>query len=154
MSSSAMKLYLCSDWFPNQRFPPVLLQYFQQKQHGFLSPRLQHVQLRMSSYLLSCSLTCDHLSFFLHLLVPPRFLKKPSNMYAHEAMDIVFECDVVGSPAPTVKWVKNGDAVIPSDYFKIVVCVKKKYSDNANSFSIVVFSGLKNVSITIFVWKI
>ncbi|XP_060770509.1 neogenin isoform X6 [Neoarius graeffei] len=56
----------------------------------------------------------------LNVQVPPRFLKKPSNMYAHEAMDIIFECDVVGSPAPTVKWVKNGDAVIPSDYFKIV----------------------------------
>ncbi|XP_072528376.1 neogenin isoform X8 [Salminus brasiliensis] len=52
--------------------------------------------------------------------VPPRFLKKPSNIYAHEAMDIIFECEVAGSPAPTVKWLKNGDAVIPSDYFKIV----------------------------------
>ncbi|KAI5614865.1 neogenin isoform X3 [Silurus asotus] len=56
----------------------------------------------------------------LNVQVPPRFLKKPSNMYAHEAMDVIFECDVMGSPAPTVKWVKNGDAVIPSDYFKIV----------------------------------
>uniref|UniRef100_A0A8B9L0I5 Neogenin 1b n=1 Tax=Astyanax mexicanus TaxID=7994 RepID=A0A8B9L0I5_ASTMX len=51
--------------------------------------------------------------------VPPRFLKKPSNIYAHEAMDITFQCEVSGSPAPTVKWLKNGDAVIPSDYFKI-----------------------------------
>ncbi|XP_030630781.1 neogenin [Chanos chanos] len=51
---------------------------------------------------------------------PPRFLKRPSNIYAHESMDIIFECDVAGSPPPTVKWVKNGDAVIPSDYFKIV----------------------------------
>lgn len=53
--------------------------------------------------------------------VPPQFVKRPANIYAHESMDIVFECEVSGSPAPTVKWVKNGDAVIPSDYFKIVV---------------------------------
>ncbi|XP_062439497.1 neogenin isoform X2 [Rhea pennata] len=52
--------------------------------------------------------------------VPPEFLKQPTNIYAHESMDIVFECEVTGKPTPTVKWVKNGDVVIPSDYFKIV----------------------------------
>ncbi|XP_021063270.1 neogenin isoform X5 [Mus pahari] len=52
--------------------------------------------------------------------VPPGFLKQPANIYAHESMDIVFECEVTGKPTPTVKWVKNGDVVIPSDYFKIV----------------------------------
>ncbi|KAG7482808.1 neogenin isoform X9 [Solea senegalensis] len=52
--------------------------------------------------------------------VAPQFVRRPANIYAHESMDIVFECEVSGSPAPTVKWVKNGDAVIPSDYFKIV----------------------------------
>ncbi|XP_008335275.1 neogenin 1a isoform X3 [Cynoglossus semilaevis] len=52
--------------------------------------------------------------------VPPQFVKEPLHLYAHESMDIIFECEVSGSPAPTVKWVKNGDAVIPSDYFKIV----------------------------------
>ncbi|XP_070816279.1 neogenin 1a isoform X13 [Chaetodon trifascialis] len=56
----------------------------------------------------------------LTLQVPPQFVKQPANIYAHESMDIVFECEVSGSPAPTVKWVKNGDAVIPSDYFKII----------------------------------
>uniref|UniRef100_A0A673G0X8 Neogenin-like n=1 Tax=Sinocyclocheilus rhinocerous TaxID=307959 RepID=A0A673G0X8_9TELE len=51
----------------------------------------------------------------------PQFLKKPANIFAHEATDIIFECEVTGSPALTIKWVKNGDAVIPSDYFKIIV---------------------------------
>ncbi|KAM9410156.1 neogenin 1a isoform 3-T3 [Pholidichthys leucotaenia] len=52
--------------------------------------------------------------------VPPQFVKRPASIYAHESMDIIFECEVSGSPAPTIKWVKNGDAVIPSDYFKII----------------------------------
>ncbi|KAM4676110.1 neogenin isoform 3-T3 [Discoglossus pictus] len=56
----------------------------------------------------------------LSIQVPPVFRVKPANTHAHESMDIVFECEVEGKPAPTVKWVKNGDMVIPSDYFKIV----------------------------------
>ncbi|XP_056089150.1 neogenin 1a isoform X4 [Rhinichthys klamathensis goyatoka] len=56
----------------------------------------------------------------LTLRASPQFLKKPANVYAHEATDVIFECEVTGSPAPTIKWVKNGDAVIPSDYFKII----------------------------------
>ncbi|KAE8617239.1 hypothetical protein XENTR_v10009011 [Xenopus tropicalis] len=56
----------------------------------------------------------------LSIQVPPIFHVKPSNTHAHESMDIVFKCEVTGKPTPTVKWVKNGDMVIPSDYFKIV----------------------------------
>ncbi|OCT89405.1 neogenin isoform X3 [Xenopus laevis] len=56
----------------------------------------------------------------LSIQVPPVFHVKPSNTHAHESMDIVFKCEVTGKPTPTVKWVKNGDMVIPSDYFKIV----------------------------------
>ncbi|XP_075713847.1 neogenin isoform X3 [Rhinoderma darwinii] len=61
-----------------------------------------------------------HAQAELFVQVPPMLYVKPSNTHAHESMDIVFECEVRGKPAPTVKWVKNGDVVIPSDYFKIV----------------------------------
>lgn len=53
--------------------------------------------------------------------VPPQFLNYPSNMYAYESTDIEMECAVTGNPQPTVRWVKNGEVVIPSDYFQIVV---------------------------------
>ncbi|XP_028812137.1 neogenin-like isoform X2 [Denticeps clupeoides] len=52
--------------------------------------------------------------------VPPQFLRKPANISAHESADVAFECEVSGSPAPTIKWLKNGDAIIPDQYFRIV----------------------------------
>lgn len=51
----------------------------------------------------------------------PQFLNYPSNTYAYESSDIEMECAVTGNPQPTVRWMKNGEAVIPSDYFQIVV---------------------------------
>ncbi|XP_031433341.2 netrin receptor DCC [Clupea harengus] len=59
----------------------------------------------------SCELT---------VLVPPQFLNYPANMYAYESTDIEMECAVTGNPHPKVHWVKNGEVVIPSDYFQIV----------------------------------
>ncbi|XP_073806993.1 netrin receptor DCC isoform X3 [Danio rerio] len=56
----------------------------------------------------------------LAVLVPPQFLNYPSNTYAYESSDIEMECAVTGNPQPVVRWVKNGEVVVPSDYFQIV----------------------------------
>ncbi|TMS13686.1 Neogenin, partial [Larimichthys crocea] len=48
----------------------------------------------------------------LTLQVPPQFVKRPANIYAHESMDIIFECEVSGSPAPTVKWKEHNLQVL------------------------------------------
>ncbi|XP_039568233.1 netrin receptor DCC [Passer montanus] len=64
--------------------------------------------------------TNDSASARLDVLVPPFFLVRPSNLYGRERWDVELECSVGGNPTPSVQWLKNGEVVIPGDYFQIV----------------------------------
>jgi neogenin len=56
----------------------------------------------------------------LYFIVPPRFLKRPSDRFALEKEDVEFECAVYGKPEPHVHWVKNGDIISQNDYLQVV----------------------------------
>ena len=58
--------------------------------------------------------------WYFNFLVPPYFRKRPRSTQARQNEDVLFECDVYGIPKPSIRWRKNGDIVIPSDYFQIV----------------------------------
>ncbi|GAB1601234.1 neogenin isoform X9 [Argonauta hians] len=55
-----------------------------------------------------------------NVLVPPKFKKKPKNAVAQVNSELTFECDIYGVPAPKISWMKNGEMIKTSDYFKII----------------------------------
>ncbi|GAU92905.1 hypothetical protein RvY_04923-2 [Ramazzottius varieornatus] len=50
---------------------------------------------------------------------PPSVVKKPADIYGHKDSDVMLECEIRGAPEPTIQWLKNGEIVIPSDYFQV-----------------------------------
>ncbi|XP_050396200.1 neogenin isoform X2 [Patella vulgata] len=54
------------------------------------------------------------------VLVPPQFVSKPSNVFAHTNSDVTLKCDIYGEPKPMISWMKDGQPINPSDYFQIV----------------------------------
>ena len=50
---------------------------------------------------------------------PPAFVKKPVSHLSYEKDDILFDCEVTGRPEPEVRWYKNGDLIIQSEYFQV-----------------------------------
>ena len=49
----------------------------------------------------------------------PVILKKPESHVSYEKDDILFDCEVAGRPEPEVRWFKNGDLIIQSEYFQV-----------------------------------
>lgn len=72
------------------------------------------------NHFLKCKKSVNSFSFFFTLTVPPRFTKKPKTRYAYEKEDVELECEVYGKPEPKVHWLKNGDVIVQSEYFKLV----------------------------------
>lgn len=94
--------------------------------HWFFSTHIlaeQHWDISVNSNGTTAAASLFLKCYFVRIFfsVPPQFLNYPSNTYAYESSDIEMECAVTGNPQPTVHWMKNGEAVIPSDYFQIVV---------------------------------
>ena len=52
--------------------------------------------------------------------VSARIVAGPRDTAATVNNDVRLRCAAVGDPPPSVTWLKNGDPVIPSDYFRIV----------------------------------
>ncbi|RWS24579.1 protogenin-like protein [Leptotrombidium deliense] len=50
---------------------------------------------------------------------PPMFITKPENIVKPNAQTARFECTVLGSPQPMVRWMKNGEIIVTNGRIKI-----------------------------------
>ena len=84
--------------------------------------------------------TEDSLDSGLQLMVnlAPSLVATPVSQVRYEKDDVLFDCQVNGRPEPEVKWYKNGDLIIQSEYFqvgwnvaKLQVCTSYLCSDGA-----------------------
>ena len=65
---------------------------------------------------------------YLQVQVLPALLQKPPRQVsAFEKDDILLECKGTGHPEPDVKWYKNGDLIIESEYFQVNFIAIKFY---------------------------
>jgi len=55
-----------------------------------------------------------------HVSVAPKVVAGPRDTAALVNSDVRLTCAAVGDPSPVISWLKDGDPVIPSDYFQLV----------------------------------
>ena len=55
----------------------------------------------------------------LKINVLPHITTQPLNKVSIETADVEFECAASGRPLPTIHWLKNGEKIVPSEYFVI-----------------------------------
>lgn len=49
----------------------------------------------------------------------PSFVQQPQNLFANEKYDVTIQCQAGGHPEPQITWLKNGEPIVPNDYYKI-----------------------------------
>ena len=52
--------------------------------------------------------------------MPPKVVAGPRDTAVPVNSDVRLTCAADGSPSPIISWLKDGDQVIPSDYFQLV----------------------------------
>ena len=72
----------------------------------------------------------------------PAIIKKPTSHVSYEKDDVLFDCEVTGRPEPEVRWYKNGDLIIQSEYFQVNHHRVQSYQSYQSYFS---FSELQIV---------
>ena len=57
----------------------------------------------------------------LAVVAAPQLVRGPRHHVSYEKDDILLECEVAGRPEPEVRWYKNGDLIIQSEYFQVTL---------------------------------
>lgn len=55
----------------------------------------------------------------LEVYARPRIVETPKSVVAMETEDVTFSCEVNGVPGPGITWVKDGETIVASEYFRI-----------------------------------
>ena len=71
-------------------------------------------------------------------------LKSPQTTFAQHLVDVVFECDAIGSPEPVITWYKDGLEIIGATR-KMLVIVEVDFLDRATYYCTAI-NSLGNVT--------
>lgn len=91
---------------------------------GFLSSHLQIVDVDLADAgIYTCRVENEHDSVDSSATVvvsaPPKISRVPHASLVQETNDAEFECSAEGVSNPRISWYKNGEIIIPSEYFVV-----------------------------------
>ena len=92
--------------------------------------------------------------YFCSAIAPPKFRKKMADMACMADMPFKMPIEVEGSPAPELKWYKDGQMIIESERVKIVkesddtfaLLIERVTIEDSGSYSVVASNALGQMS--------